>query len=181
MKLIDIGTALFFLNLLTNGVAVFVCPQVNGTFVNRDDYRTFFECINGISILQWCPIATQYYSTGNATCQDGPTEWNSLYDLTGTYTVTADIEYLQVYQKGYDLYWTSDTSTVANTFIGRYINETHIIGLETHLVRLTGCVSVLDVRVTTIGSKSFCHTSYLANFGRTCDLEALPSSLCLSQ
>ena len=178
MMIIVIGTALFLLNLLTNGAAVFVCPQVNGTFVNRNDYSTYFKCINGISILEWCPIATQYYSTSKGSCQDGPTEWNYLYDLTGTYIVAADTEYLQVYQKGHDLYWTSDTSTVSNTFIGRYINETHIAGVETRLVRLTGCVSVLNVRVMTTGSKSFCRTSSLANFGRMCDLVAHSSSRC---
>ena len=179
--IIVIGTALFLLNILTNGAAVFVCPQVNGTFVNRNDYSTYFKCINGISILEWCPIATQYYSTSKGSCQDGPTEWNYLYDLTGTYIVAADTEYLQVYQKGHDLYWTSDTSTVSNTFIGRYINETHIAGVETRLVRLTGCASVLNVRVMTTGSKSFCRTSSLANFGRMCDLVAPPSSRCLSR
>ncbi|CAF1386379.1 unnamed protein product [Adineta steineri] len=133
-------------------------------------------------MLKYCPSATQYYSTGNATCQEGPAEWNYVYDLTGIYTVTANIEYRHVYQRDYDVYWTSDTPTVANTFIGRHINETHIVGIQTRLVRLTGCTSVLNARMVATGSKSFCQHTSLAVFGRACDLVAPYSSdLCISQ
>ena len=174
--------AIISLNLITNSVAVFTCPQANGTYVNRDDYRSFYQCINGISMLQYCPSATQYYSTSNATCQDSPAEWSYIYDLTGTYTITADTEYRHVYQKDYDVYWTSDTPTVGNTFIGRYINETHIVGIQTRLIHLTGCTSVLNARMVAIDNKSFCYYTSLAIFGRACDLEAPYSSYaCVSQ
>ncbi|CAM4877505.1 unnamed protein product [Rotaria socialis] len=132
--------------LLVASIAViegsYSCAQSNGTFQNDDDYRSYHVCTYYCDRITYCLQTNEYYSAIERTCKRGEFNWLPGYDLTGTELIMPLVQYRHFQQSGYDVYWTSETLNHQFDFIGRYINETHVMGTETILSLRTKCVLI---------------------------------------
>ncbi|CAF4664357.1 unnamed protein product, partial [Rotaria socialis] len=139
--------------LLVASIAViegsYSCAQSNGTFQNDDDYRSYHVCTYYCDRVTYCLQTNEYYSAIERTCKRGEFNWLPGYDLTGTELIMPLVQYRHFQQSGYDVYWTSETLNHQFDFIGRYINETHVMGTETILSLRTKCVLItMKIHIT---------------------------------
>ncbi|CAF2064098.1 unnamed protein product [Rotaria magnacalcarata] len=139
--------------LLIASIAViegsYSCPQSNGTFQNDDDYRSYHACTNYCDRVTYCLQTNEYYSAIERTCKRDEFNWLPGYDLTGTQLIMPLVQYRHFQQSRYDVYWTSETLNHQFDFMGRYINETHVIGTETILSLRTKCVFIaMKIHIT---------------------------------
>jgi hypothetical protein len=80
-------------------------------------------------------------------------------------------------QNSYDVHWLSETRTRKFTFIGRYINETHVMGTETILLLHNNCILIQDVQLWVKGTRSL-SINYSTNlYSMNCEL---PSTYLVS-
>ncbi|CAM4770296.1 unnamed protein product [Rotaria magnacalcarata] len=160
--------------LLIASIAViegsYSCPQSNGTFQNDDDYRSYHACTNYCDRVTYCLQTNEYYSAIERTCKRDEFNWLPGYDLTGTQLIMPLVQYRHFQQSRYDVYWTSETLNHQFDFMGRYINETHVIGTETILSLRTKCVFVRNVQLLVRGPRSFCATNIPNAYSMKCKL-----------
>ena len=121
------------------------CPTSNEIAVNDDDYRSYFACENYCDRLKYCSGPTEYFSGAERTCKSESLDWSPAYNLTGSQQVIPFVQSRHIRQTGYDVHWLSETRTRKFTFVGRYINQTHVMGTETILLLHNNCVLVQDV------------------------------------
>lgn len=151
------------------------CPTGNGTFVNPDDYRSYYVCKDFYPQLNYCSSPVAYYSRIEQKCKPEPTDWRPTFDLTGSYQTTIYPSIVFIRQDGYNVFFTRDTSTEDVTFIGRYINTTHIIGMETMVQKINNCVINYNVQMRVTNNKSYCVQNNLHPFSSKCGLNILNS------
>ncbi|CAF3301206.1 unnamed protein product, partial [Rotaria sp. Silwood2] len=160
--------------LLTISIAVlegsYNCAQDKGLFKNDDDYRSYYTCTSYCDRLEYCSKTTEYYSSLERTCKSTGFDWLPAYGLTGIQQITPSVQYRHFQQSNFDVYWSSETLSHRFDFIGRYINETHVVGTETILSFTTKCVLVRDVQLSVQDTRSFCATNVANPYSMKCKL-----------
>lgn len=153
------------------GTNAFNCSNSSGTYVNPDDYQSFYVCNNYCPSLEYCKYPNPYFSDNIQRCYSEPNNWVPRYYLTGI-KLSLDGSGLTLYvqQDGYKLSWTLDGKTTSETFTGQYINETHIRGIQLRRLLTTNCINVFDVQVVALADRNFCVSKSLHPQSTTCDL-----------
>ena len=148
----------------------FSCPSPNGNYANSDDYRYFYVCSNNCPRLVGCPSPKDYFSNTSQMCASETTDWQPDFDLTGTISSGATTKYMR--QTGYKVFLTDDDQSKEKTFLGQYINRTHIIGIQVEPRSANNCILVLNVRLVASGDRAFCHFSSIHPQSALCEAKA---------
>ncbi|CAF1315220.1 unnamed protein product [Rotaria sp. Silwood1] len=97
-----------------------------------------------------------YYYNKTNQCQLQPTDWTPQFDLTGRYQLGWGNFFMDISQTGYDVQWTYETTDDRYTFVGQYINETMISGMQTNIKKRTNCVVLQNFELSVVGKRNFC-------------------------
>ncbi|CAF4660129.1 unnamed protein product [Rotaria sp. Silwood1] len=159
---------LFLLAFIIRANNAFLCPSSNGTYVNPDDYRSYYVCSNYCYRIEYCLLPTIYFTRTNQSCVPEPPNWQTRYDLSGQFTSRENVDVF-IQQQGYSLSISHETSTTHNTVIARYINETHAIGIQTVHRLLNHCITVFDARVVANGNREYCYYETFHPLSSICD------------
>jgi hypothetical protein len=138
-----------------------VCSTFNFVYGNPDDYRSYYVCKNYCLSLEYCQPPTPYYSNNIPGCVKQRDTWIPRYYLSGVVTPEGSTKQMYVRQDGYQLLWAFDDLTTSETFIGQYINETRVQGIDTRRVLATNCINVFDTEVTATADRKYCATHKL--------------------
>jgi len=160
---------LFLVAFVVHTVNTFSCPSSNGTFVNPDDYRSYYVCSNFCYQLAYCYSPTVYFTRVNQTCIPEPPNWQIRYNLSGQFKSGGNSDTF-IRQEGYSVYISHETSTTHYKLIARYINETHSIGIQTAYQLMNKCTVVFNVRIVATNTKAFCYYETLHPYSSKCDL-----------
>jgi hypothetical protein len=170
--LFKISITLIWINTV---VATFQCPRANGSYVNPDDYRTYYACSNYCPSLLSCASSLDFYSRTKQACLPEPTEWQPRFDVTGSHGTTQTVF---VRQDGYNVFYTSDTQDTEQTFIGRYINETQIVGMVWALRKINNCMYSFNAQMSVTAGKAYCYKDTLHAFSSKCGLTIVNNQAC---
>jgi hypothetical protein len=146
------------------------CAARNGTFKNDDDGRSYYVCTNYCDRLEYCTKTTEYYSSIDRTCKTDGFTWAPAYNLIGVQQIIPLVQYRHFQQSGSDVFWYSETKNHQFSFLGRYINETHVTGTETIVSLKNKCTLVRDVQLVVRGTNSFCATNLPNPYSMNCEL-----------
>ena len=161
---------ILFVTIVATVQGSYSCAQLNGTFKNDDDYRSYYICTNYCDRREYCSKTTEYYSSIDRICKNTGFLWSPAYDLTGIQKITPFVQYRNFQQTNFDVYWSSETKTHQFSFLGRYINETYVVGTETILSLKNKCILVRDVQLIVKGTKSVCITNIENPYSMKCEL-----------
>lgn len=150
-------------------VDAFVCPTFNGTYVNPDDYRSYYVCSNRCSNIQYCKLPGIYFTRTNQTCIPEPPDWRTRFDLSGSFRQGGNADVF-IQQTRYNVYISRETLLIHSNIHARYVNETHAIGIETIHQLTNNCIAVFNARVIATGNRAFCYYGSLHPFSSQCDL-----------
>lgn len=162
-------TALFLVGFIFRIVSTFSCPSSYGTYVNPDDYRSYYVCSNFCYRVEYCSWPTIYFTRINQTCVPEPPNWQTRYDLSGQFK-SAENSDTFIRQEQYSVYISHETSTTHYTVIARYINETHAVGIQTAHRLVNKCTVVFNVRIVATDTKAYCYYETLHPYSSACDL-----------
>lgn len=168
---------LISLILMKNASTIFQCPAASGFYVNPDNYRSYYSCSNYCPSLLNCESHLDFYSRTQQICLPEPTEWQPRFDLTGSHG-SPHPYFLR--QDGYNVFYTIDASDVEQTFIGRYINETQVIGIVWALRKVNNCVYSFDAAIRVTANKAYCYKDTLNNFSSKCGLSFTNQETCFT-
>ncbi|CAF3928241.1 unnamed protein product [Rotaria sordida] len=161
----------YFLFYYIIGINTFDCPNSNGIYINPDDYRSFYVCNNYCPRFEYCKSPNLYFSSDNQSCSIVPNNWIPRYYLTGTIPPSDQSECpISVRQDGYQLFMACDGSIISETFIGRYINETHVQGIHLRRILTTNCINVFNFQLIASADRQYCVTHSLHPQSALCDL-----------
>ncbi|CAF3571816.1 unnamed protein product [Rotaria sp. Silwood1] len=147
----------------------FECPTKNGTYPHEWNKAAYYRCSRGCAYEQRCPMNYYYYNKTNQ-CQLQPTDWTSQFDLTGRYQLGWGNFFMDISQTGYDVQWTYETTDDRYTFVGQYINETMISGMQTNIKKRTNCVVLQNFELSVVGKRNFCRIrATFTWYTRTCN------------
>jgi hypothetical protein len=165
---------LISLILISNVATTFQCPTANGSFVNPDNYRTYYSCSNYCPNLISCASHLDFYSRTEQACLPEPTGWQPHFDLTGAHTSNT----VFVRQDGYNVFYTIDSSDTEQTFIGRYVNETEVVGIVWALHKINNCVYSFNAQMRVTANKAYCYKDTLNTFSSKCGLTFVSRDAC---
>jgi Chitin binding Peritrophin-A domain len=160
---------LLFLVCLTSLVDAFVCPTSNGTYVNPDDYRSYYVCSNRCPNIEYCKVPEIYFTRINQTCVPEPPNWRTRFDISGSFRLGGNADVF-IQQNGYNVYISHETTSTHSKILARYINETHAIGIETVHRLMNNCIAVFNARIIGTGNRAYCYYGTLHPFSSRCDL-----------
>jgi hypothetical protein len=166
---------LISLALISNVATTFRCPTANGSFVNPENYRSYYSCSNYCPSLLNCASHLDFYSRTQQTCQPEPTEWQPHFDLTGSHGTPHSVF---VRQDGYNVFYTVDTPDTDQTFIGRYINETQVVGIVWAVRKINNCMYSFDAEMQVTANKAYCYKDTLNKFSSKCGLTIVSNQAC---
>ena len=161
--------AIFLVAFICHTIDAFSCPSPNGTYINPDDYRSYYVCSNFCYQLEYCSPPSVYFTRINQTCIPEPPNWQARYNLTGQYKSAENTDTF-IRQDKYSVYISHETSTTQHTLIARYINETHAIGIQTAHRLTNKCTVVFNVRIVATDTKAYCYYGTLHPYSSKCDL-----------
>ena len=171
------GLLLFLVSFISLSDA-FICPTSNGSYVNPDDYRSYYVCSNRCSIIEYCKLPGIYFTRRNQTCVSEPPDWRTRFDISGSFKIGGSSDVF-IQQTGYSIYISRETISTHSKILARYINETHAVGIETVHRLMNNCIAVFNVRVIATGNRAYCYYGTLHPFSSRCDLPGnYPEDYC---
>jgi len=163
------------MSLFNAAVSSFQCSRANGSYVNPDNYRTYYSCSNYCPTLLSCASHHEFYSRVKQTCVPEPADWQPRFDLTGSHGSPHTVF---VRQDGYNVFYTIDTQDTDQTFIGRYVNETQVVGITWTLRKVNNCIYGFDAHMSVTANKAYCYTETLHMFSSKCGLPLVGKQAC---
>jgi hypothetical protein len=155
----------------------FVCPKTNGTYPHEWNKAAYYYCSQGCAYEKNCSSKSYYSNTTNQ-CKLEPADWSPQYDLTGRYQSRTST-FMEIRQIGYDVQWTSEDTVAIYTFIGRYINETMVTGVEIRLIRRSNCITLQEFVLSVSGKRNFCLSRAAFHwYTRTCGYPDVSPYFC---
>lgn len=150
-------------------INAFDCNNSDGLYANPNDYQSYYVCEKNCPYLHFCPMENPYFSSTTHNCSSTPNDWIPWYYLSGK-EVQPDGSVLYVQQDGHRVLWTFDDSTQSSTFTGRYVNATHVRGIELRRVLTTNCINLFNVELIASADRTFCNTYSLDIQSSLCDI-----------
>ncbi|CAF3178894.1 unnamed protein product [Rotaria sp. Silwood2] len=128
----------------------------NGTYPHEWNKAAYYRCSKWCAYQQNCPPNYYYYAQINQ-CQLQPTDWTPRFDLTGRYQLGWGY-FMDITQTGYNVRWIYETNEDRYAFVGQYINETMIMGMQTNIKKRTNCIVLQNFELSVSGKRNFCRT-----------------------
>ncbi|CAF2975083.1 unnamed protein product [Rotaria sp. Silwood2] len=128
----------------------------NGTYPHEWNKAAYYRCSKWCAYQQNCPPNYYYYAQINQ-CQLQPTDWTPRFDLTGRYQLGWGY-FMDITQTGYNVRWIYETNEDRYAFVGQYINETMIMGMQTNIKKRTNCIVLENFELSVSGKRNFCRT-----------------------
>jgi hypothetical protein len=104
-----------------------------------------------------------------------PAEWQPQFDLTGAHET---LNTIFIRQDKCDVFYTIDTLDEGRTFIGRYINETHVAGTMSALRKINNCVYSFNVEIGATANQAYCEKNTVRAFSNKCGLTISNNQAC---
>ena len=160
---------LFLLVVSISSVRTFSCPNLSGSYVNPDDYRSYYVCSNRCWKREQCSLPGIYFTRINQTCVPEPADWRPRFDISGSFKSGGSADVF-IQQTGYNLYISEETISTQSIIIARYINETHALGIQTVHRLMNHCIAVFNARVIAMGNRAHCFYGTFHPYSSQCDL-----------